>query len=154
MVSCCDLDCLTKGENQCHLTTVANEVDNVESTKPTQSEVSVDEPSSTGYRYAELDTTTYNDCYGVPNTATVLHAISLTFAADPTKKPIRLTGRNTGLWRIETNNIHLYEQTKILTYRDQNIGTISIKCEEKKVNSEGRIITMTKREKRELLITL
>ena len=106
------------------------------------------------YRFVELDTTTCYDCYGVPTRAQVLHALALSYGEDRTKKLKEQSGQYTGVWRIETENIHLYENTGFLEYRGEHIGTISIKREERYMNADGKIFTKKKTEKNELLLTL
>ncbi len=106
------------------------------------------------FRYVELDTTTCYTCYGVPSKSHVLHALRLSYGGDLTKKPKALGGHNAGVWRIETDNIHLYENKPFLTYGGKNIGSLSIREEERVVGGDGRIITKRYKEKNELLITL
>ena len=105
------------------------------------------------FRYVELDTTACYSCYGVPTKSVVLHALKISYGRDPTKKPKALGGHNAGVWRIETDNVQMYENTPFLMYNGKNIGSLCIKEEERVVEADGRI-TVKRSTTDELLITL
>ena len=107
------------------------------------------------YKYVELDTTTCFDCYGVPSRAMVMHALGLEFGWDRTKNVKQLFGQNSGIWRIETENIDEYQNfAGFLSYNDQRIGSITVKTEEQSTDSAGKVFTKNIKPKNELLLTL
>ena len=107
------------------------------------------------YRYVLIDSTTCNDCYGIPSSAMVIHALRVMFAEDRTKTVKKLFGHNEGVWRVETENIALYESTEFLLYNDVQIGSIIVKNEELVKDADGNIsATKPVRKDDELLVTL
>ena len=112
-------------------------------------------PDTNVQRYVTIDTTTHNDCYGVPSAAAVIHAIRNTIGDDDTKLVKKLFGHNEGLWRVETNRIDLYEKVELLKNGETVVGTVlKVKSEEMVTNSDGKVIAKPVRRKGELLVTL
>ena len=78
-----------------------------------------------------VDTTRCNDPFNVPTHAMVVFALGRQFpkALDPDRVVIRLSGRQEGFWRIETNQTNLYEGTQFLVHEGRQIGFIEVKHE-------------------------
>ena len=105
----------------------------------TGSDNSVNKEEINTRRYIELDTTFYNNPYSIPNVATMVHAVSRAFSFDESKKLIKLTGRDNGLYTIETKNPQLYEKIEILEYSGQNMARVSVKTERQVVDKTGKV---------------
>ena len=82
-------------------------------------------------KYVSVDTTRCNDPFNVPTHATVVLALGRQFpkVTDPDRVIIRLSGRLEGIWRIETNNVNLYEGTQFLMHDGRQIGFVEVKQE-------------------------
>ena len=87
--------------------------------------------------YVEIDGTICNDCYNLPETAKIIHAVSMQFSADRTK---RLLSRGQGVWHLQTQNMDMYKETEFLLYGGQNIAKLSVKTEKCFLNSEGKMV--------------
>ena len=111
----------------------------------------------TSNSYVEVDSTYKYNCYDVKKheqVAKVVYAISNTFREDTTKRLITLTGRDKGIYKIETDNIAMYEGHEFLVHEGNNIAKVSIKTEKRYVDVNGKIRTERRAAEDELLITL
>ena len=81
------------------------------------------------HEYILIDTTRCNDCYSVPSHAAVVHAVGVQFPKldDPDRMILRQWGHNEGTWKIETQNIDIYKDSRYLIHQHREIGTIEVK---------------------------
>lgn len=103
-------------------------------------------------KYVEIDGTACNDCYSLPDTAKVVHAVSSRFTEDRSK---RLVSRGHGIWRIETQNTDLYKDVEFLEYGDEKVAKVAIREEKTFLNSDGKLVRRSNDDRSdELLVTL
>ena len=102
--------------------------------------------------FLEIDGTLCNDCYSLPDTAKIVHAVSTQFSDDRTK---RLIARGNGIWHLQSENIEIYKGIEFLEYGGQQVAKLSVKSEKTFVNAEGKIVrSSTDDRSDEILITL
>ena len=100
----------------------------------------------------EIDGTACNDCYNLPDTAKVVHAVSSQFTEDRSK---RLVSRGHGIWRIETQNTDLYKDAEFLAYGEEKVARVAIREEKTFMNSDGKLVRRPNDDRSdELLVTL
>ena len=98
---------------------------------PNEAESSGSGNDSITHTYIELDTSTFNNCYAVKSIdrMKITQAVVAKFGADETRHISRPLRRGDTKWRIETNNVQLYEGTDILAYNGSNLAGVQVKKE-------------------------
>ncbi len=109
---------------------------------------------SISHEYVEIDLTTNNDCYNLPEASKVAHAIRNVFGEDEDRVTHAPRRGNAGIWTIETPNLDRYRQVKDLTYEGAILGRVSVRSQKITVMEDGRIQRKFERSPNDLLITL
>ena len=116
--------------------------------------VGQDEQVELQKKCVEIDMTHYFTCYDVKNlnSAMVAQAVAQSFHFDETKKLIPSWDKIT--WKIDTKHPEMYENITTLKLDGKEMGHVSVKVEKQIVRADGKVITVRRKEKDEILITL
>ncbi len=106
------------------------------------------------HEYLEIDLTSSNDCYHLPEASKVARAIRNVFGEDEDRVTNAPRRGNTGVWTIETPNLDRYRHFTELVYEGVCLGRVSVRSEKITVQEDGRIQRKSERSPHDLLITL
>ena len=106
------------------------------------------------HEYVEIDLTTNNDCYNLPEASKVAHAIRNVFGEDDDRVTHAPRRGNAGVWTIETPNLDRYRQINDLIYEGITLGRVSVRSQKITVMEDGRIQRKFEHSPNDLLITL
>ncbi len=112
------------------------------------------ESKSMTHEYVEIDLTSSNDCYHLPDTARVTRAIRNVFGEDADRNTIAPRRGRDGIWKIETPNLEKYRNFTELIYEGATLGKVTIKSEKITVRPDGQVLRRIERSPHDLLITL
>ena len=106
-------------------------------------------------KVVELDMTYYFTCYEVKSLTSgmIAEAVAQTFNFDDSKRLLPLSWDKIS-WKVDTKHPERYEDISTLKHNGRDIGHVSVKVEKQIVRADGKIVTVRRKEKDEILITL